>query len=191
MLWPLGATRRRSVARIPRLPSFSPCASPLPAGGRRVASQPARLAQSLFFPCSFSLSRCSLRQKKRLGCRGARSRGLCRALVVAFLIRAGDHDAIFAHALHKIFVTACRALVRNRPRCRGELALRIARASVKRVALARALFDQFAFLAQRALHADKILLHVLAIRVAAARSELSVAAMTEDEIAAAFRTLFV
>src|SRR5713226_1661707 len=114
---------------------------------------------------------------------------LNRALIVTLLVRARDHQTVFAHAFDQVLATAVRALLRNRLRRRCELALRITPAAIKRVALARALFDQFAFLAIRALYADEILFHVLAVRISAARSELPETPVPDDHIAAALRTL--
>ncbi len=76
-------------------------------------------------------------------------------------------------------------------RRRGELALRVISAAVKSVALARALFDEFAFLAFRALHADEVLLHIFAVGISAARSELAVTAVPQDQVALAQRAGFI
>jgi hypothetical protein len=62
----------------------------------------------------------------------------------------------------------------------SELAFRIISAPIKRVSLARPLLDNLAVLAQRTLHANEVLLDVLALRIAAARSELAIAPMSQD-----------
>src|SRR5262249_43187957 len=54
------------------------------------------------------------------------------------------------------------------------------------VALACTFLNQFAVRAQRALHADEILLHILTIRISAARCELAVAPMPDHQVAPAF-----
>src|SRR5208337_1684253 len=88
-------------------------------------------------------------------------------------------------------MSAIRTLLGNWSRRRDELALRIIPASVKSVALARASFNQFTFLAFRALHADEVLLHIFAVGVAAARSELAETAVPQDQAAFAQRAGFI
>src|SRR5271154_252592 len=112
-----------------------------------------------------------------------RNRAFDGALVIALFIRARYHHSIFADSFHQVFVSAVGTLLRNRLCSRGELALRIIPAPVKRIAFACALFDELAFFAFRTLHADKILLHIFAFGISAARSELAVAAMSQDQIA--------
>src|ERR1700735_4395147 len=99
---------------------------------------------------------------------------------IAFLIGAGDYCSLFSQALNQVIVAAGRALFRDRFGCGREFAFGILRAAVKRVALAGALFNQFAFAAQRTLYADEVLLHILAVGIAAAGCELAVAAVTND-----------
>src|SRR5205807_5581336 len=70
-------------------------------------------------------------------------------------------------------------------------ALGIIAASVKRVSLTGFLLDQVAFFAQRTLHADKILLDVLAVGISAARSEFAVATVTDHQITSAFRARLI
>src|SRR5207249_11221862 len=84
-----------------------------------------------------------------------------------------------------------RTFFSNRPICGCKFALRIIRASVERIALACTLLDQFTILALRTLHTDKILLHVLALRVSAARGELAEAPVPDHQIPAAFRAKLV
>src|SRR5712691_1843600 len=116
---------------------------------------------------------------------------LNRALIITLFIRARDHRPILANALDQKFVPAVGTLLRNRLGCRSELALRITRASIKRVALSRPLFDQLALSAERTFHPDEVLLHVLALRISAARRELAETAVTDDQVAAAVRTLLI
>ena len=97
------------------------------------------------------------------GFRSARGSAFKRALVIAFFIRTGDHRSFFADSLHQVFMPAIRTFLGNGfPRGR-ELALRVIPAAVKRIALARAFFDEFAFFAFGTLHADEILLHIFAV----------------------------
>src|SRR6202035_5045811 len=90
-----------------------------------------------------------------------------RPFVVALFIGTRNHWPCLQELLHQIFVPASGAFFRNRFVCGGELALRIISAAVERVPLAGALLDQFAVFAQRALHSDKILLHVLTFWISA------------------------
>src|SRR5208283_2676637 len=113
------------------------------------------------------------------------------ALVIAFLIRTCNYRPILANPLDQVLMPAIRTLLGNGLRRGGELALRVISASVKSVALARAFFDQFAFFALRTLYADEVLLHVLAFRISAARSELAVTAVPQDEVAFAQRAGFI
>src|SRR5271169_1835352 len=79
--------------------------------------------------------------------RSARRLALDSPLVFALFIRTRNHRSIFADSLHQVLMSTIRALLGDGLGRRSELALRIVSASIKRVALARALFDQFAFLA--------------------------------------------
>src|SRR6476646_4456831 len=91
----------------------------------------------------------------------------------------------------QVWATTLRACFRNRLVCRRELAVRIIRAAIERVpTAARLLFHQLAIRALRALHANKILLDVLAIRVSAAGDELAIAPVAQHQIAAAFGAEF-
>src|SRR5579884_1447606 len=112
---------------------------------------------------------------------------LVRPLVIALLIRTCDHRTGLQIFLDQMRIPALGALLRNRLVRRSELALRIIAAPVEGIAFARALLDQFAVLAKRALHADEVLLHVFAVRIPAARGELAVAAMADHHIAPALR----
>src|SRR5207253_11022485 len=62
---------------------------------------------------------------------------------------------------------------------------------VERIALARPLLDQLAIFALRTLYTDKILLHVLALRITAARGELAEAPVPDHHIPATFRAKLV
>src|ERR1700757_285839 len=72
------------------------------------------------------------------------------ALVIAFFVWTRDYRAGFEILLDQEFTSARRAFLGNRFVGGRELALRIIRAPVECVALARLLLDQFAVLAQRA-----------------------------------------
>src|SRR5271166_3872611 len=113
------------------------------------------------------------------------------AFIVELFVRAGDHWPGFQIFLDQVFAATARALFRDRLACRGELALRIIRAAIERVALARALLDEVAVFALRTLHADEVLLDVLALGISAARGELAETAMTDHHIASAFRAKLV
>src|SRR5579864_57980 len=123
--------------------------------------------------------------------RGSGGFGWGWALVIAFFVWTRDYRAGFEILFDQEFTSALGALFGNRLVGGRELALRIVRAPVECVALARLLLDQFAILAQRALHADKVLLHVLAIGIAGTGGELAIAAVTDHQIASAFRAGFV
>src|SRR5581483_4432403 len=110
-----------------------------------------------------------------------------RPLVVTLLVRASNHWAGLQIFLDQMRISALRAFLRDRLVGRSEFALRIIAAAVKRVALSRAFFDKLAVFAQRAFHANEILLHVFAIGISAARSELTVTSMSDHEIASALR----
>src|SRR5436305_13194110 len=88
-------------------------------------------------------------------------------------------------------MAAARALLCYRLVGRSKFALRIVRTSIKCVAFARPLLYQFAVFAQRAIHADKVLLHVLALRIAAARREFTEPPVPDHQIPTAFRTKFI
>src|SRR5512140_1864188 len=93
--------------------------------------------------------------------------------------------------LQQVRAAALRAGLGHRFVRRGELALGIMSATVeRRAARARRLLDQFDA-ALGALHADEVLLHVLAFRIAAAGDELAVAPVPQHHVAVTLRTLFV
>src|SRR6266446_2413362 len=88
-------------------------------------------------------------------------------------------------------MSAIRTLLGDGFRRRSEFAFRIISAAVKRVALARAFFDEFPFFAFGALHADEVLLHVFALGISAAGSKLAEAAVPQDQVAFAQRAGFI
>src|SRR4030088_1899523 len=88
-------------------------------------------------------------------------------------------------------MSAIRTLLRDGLRRRSEFALRIISAAVKRIALARTFFDEFPFFTFRALHADEVLLHVFALGISTAGSELAEAPMAQDQVAFAERAGFI
>src|SRR5260370_6481445 len=88
-------------------------------------------------------------------------------------------------------MAAIRTRLGDGLRRRSEFALWIISAAVKSIAFARALFAEFAFLAFGALHTDKVLLHILAFGISAARSELAEAAVPQDQVAFAERAGFI
>src|ERR1700683_5086061 len=99
------------------------------------------------------------------GCRHQLRRG---TLVVALFVRACDYRAVFQEFLHQILAAAACAFLGNRPMRRSELALGIISAAVERIPLARAFLNQIALFALGALHANIVLLHVLAFGISAA-----------------------
>src|ERR1700687_846634 len=92
--------------------------------------------------------RCPLRRVRRSGCarRGFRLRRR-GAFVIAFLVGARDDRSCLQILLAQVFAAATRTLLCNWLVRGSELAVRISSATVKRVALASTLLDQFAFLA--------------------------------------------
>src|SRR5438445_10969057 len=88
----------------------------------------------------------------RLRTRGGRlwRRWSC-ALVIAFFVRTRDHRAGLQILLHQVLTAAARTFFWNWLVRGSELALRIIAASVERVALTRALFDQLSVFALGAL----------------------------------------
>src|SRR5712671_1919383 len=80
---------------------------------------------------------------------------------------------------------AIRTLFGDGFRRRSEFALRIISAAVKSVALARAFLDEFAFFAFGTLYANEVLLHVFALGISAAGSELAETAVPQDQVALA------
>src|SRR6185437_3552816 len=86
----------------------------------------------------------------------------------------------------QIRAAALRAGLRHWLVRRCEVAIRIVGAAIEGIApTARFFLHQLAILALRALHADKILLDVLAVRVSAARDELAVTPVAQHQVASA------
>src|SRR5947209_12380415 len=91
--------------------------------------------------------------------------------------------------LQQVRAAALWTSLRHRLIGRGEIALGIIRAAIKRVApAARLLLHQLAIGALRALYADKVLLDVLAFGIAAAGNKFPVAPVPQHHVAPAFRT---
>ena len=124
---------------------------------------------------------CSRRLRRRWG----------RALVIAFLVRARDHRTGLQILFHQVLTPAARAFFRNWLVRGSVLALRIIAASIEGVAFTRPLFDQLSVFALGTLHADEVLLHVLAVRISAAGRELAVAPVADHHIASALGAKFV
>src|SRR5450432_4252318 len=122
---------------------------------------------------------------------GGRFRRWRRPLEVTFLVGARDHRARLQILFDQIFAAATRALFSDRLVRRSKFALRIISAAVERVALARTLLDQVTVFAIRALHANVILLDVLAFGISAARGELAEAAVANHHVPAALGAEFV
>src|SRR5450432_4807176 len=114
---------------------------------------------------------------------GGRFRRWRRPLEVTFLAGARDHRARLQILFDQIFAAATRALLGDRLVRRSELALRIISAAVEGVALARALFNQVAVFALRALHANVVLLDVLAFGISAAGRELAEPPVPSHDVA--------
>src|SRR6202043_3028146 len=88
-------------------------------------------------------------------------------------------------------MSAIRTLLGDGLCRRSEFALRIISAAVKSVALASTFFNEFAFFAFGALHADEVLLHIFALGISAAGSKLAETAVPQDQVAFAQRTGFI
>ena len=112
-------------------------------------------------------------------------------LVLALLIRARNHRPSLQELLDQIGIPARRALLRNRLMRRRKLAFRITSATIKCIALARPLLDNFSVLAQWALHANKILLDVLAFRVSATGCKFPIPSVAQNHVAITLRALLV
>src|SRR5882672_11593721 len=112
-------------------------------------------------------------------------------LVITFLVRTGNDRTGLQIFFHEEFVAATWAFLVDGLVGRGELALGVVRAAVESVALARLLLHQVPILAQRALHADEVLFHKLAIGIARAGREFTIASVANHQIAAAFRAGFI
>src|SRR5450755_2996129 len=107
------------------------------------------------------------------------------------VVGTNEKDAILQGLLQQIGAIAIGARLSHWLECRGELALRVVGAAVKEISTAGLLFGDVAILTHRALHSNEVLLDVLAFWIAAARYELAEAAVPDQQIASALRTLFV
>src|SRR5690349_24802000 len=112
------------------------------------------------------------------------------AFVLALFVGTGDDGSGFQSLLDEVLAAAGRALLRDGLVGGSELALGVVGAAVESVALAGALLHQFAGFAQRALHADKVLLHILALGVPGAGGEFAVAAVPEHHVPPALGACF-
>src|SRR5271166_1880665 len=109
----------------------------------------------------------------------------------AFVIRTQNERARFQVLLQQIRAAALRTRFVDRPISRRKPALGIIGATVEEISATRFLLGQVSGFTLRAFHSDVVLLDPLAFRITAARNELSVAAMAQQEIAPALRTLLV
>src|SRR5580698_6918128 len=82
-------------------------------------------------------------------------------------------------------MAATGALLRNRLVGRRELALRVVGTSVEGIAFPGTLLHQIAVCAERAFYPNEILLHVLALRISAARREFPVTPVADHHVPAA------
>src|SRR5262249_51874974 len=99
----------------------------------------------------------------------------CWPLVIALGLGARDHCTGLERLLYQVLAPALGALFSDGFIRRRELALRIVRATVERVATAAGfLLNQIAFFAVGALHADEVLFDVLALGVSGAGDEFTV-----------------
>ena len=129
------------------------------------------------------------------------ARGLSHALtpapassdrdVVALLVVADQLPAVaLGDLLDQERRAAVRALLRHRPVPEREVAVRIVGAAEEHAAAARLALDDVAAVF-RAEDAGRLLLHVLAGRIVAARRELAEPALLEHEVRLALRALLV
>src|SRR5215470_460050 len=123
------------------------------------------------------------------GFRRRRCRSL--ALIIALLVGAGDHRPGFQVLLDQESISAAWALLVDRLVRGSELALRVVRTAIERVALACFLLHQIAVFAIRALHTDEVLLHEFTIRISGAGSEFAVTTVADHQIASALRAWLV
>src|ERR1017187_1524908 len=116
---------------------------------------------------------------------------LDRFLILALLDRTNAERPGLAALLLHIGTPALRAFLRNRAIPRDEVAIRIIDAAVKRLALLGAPLSQLPGASRIGTrHADRLVLHVFALRVRAARRKFAEAAVLEHQLAAALGTLF-
>src|SRR5579884_321785 len=109
----------------------------------------------------------------------------------SLVIGTNEERSRFEILLEQVRTTALWTLLGNRLVRGSEVALRIIRTAIEDVAATpRFLLDQLAVFALRTLHADEVLLHVLAFRISAAGDELAIASVTQHHIASALRADF-
>src|SRR5690348_5975898 len=111
--------------------------------------------------------------------------------VIALLVGADQLPAVaLGDLLRQELPPALGTRFRHRLVPEREVALRIIRAAVEDLPAARLAFHDLA-LVLRAQHARRLLLDVLALRIAGAGGELTEAALLDDEIAAAVGALLL
>ena len=112
-------------------------------------------------------------------------------LVFALGVGALPEGARLDEFLDHVRAAALRALLGHGLAPGDERAIGVAVAAVERLALLGAALDDLALRALRALHADGLLLDVLAGGVVAARGELAEPAVLHDQVAVALRALLI
>jgi hypothetical protein len=117
--------------------------------------------------------------------------GRSKLFVIALFVGAGDHRAGFRFFPTRYSLPHVGHFSGDRLVRRSEFALRIISASVESIALARPLLDQIAVFALRTLHADEVLLHVLAFGISAARRELAETPVPDHHVAPALRAKLI
>src|SRR6185437_14263678 len=107
------------------------------------------------------------------------------------LVRAFEINAGSQHLLHHVGAAALRAFLRHGLVIRREVALGIIGAAPEDVAAPRLALGQISLAALGALHAfNKVLLHILALRIPGARNELAISALAKHQRLAAHRAIF-
>ena len=114
-----------------------------------------------------------------------------RSFVLTLFIWTRNYRTCLQEFLHQIFVAATGALFRNWLVGGGELAIWIISTAIESISLSSPLFDQVTLFAERTLHSDEVLLHVLAFRISAASGEFAVAAVADHHIPSALWAHFV
>src|SRR5262245_23713201 len=149
-------------------------------------------------PCDAACQAASLPARPPPMMRSMELRGGIRQFVgsgvVAILVGAEDlPPALLRRLLDQVRRGALRALLVDRPVPEHEIAVRIVRAAEEDLAAPRFALDDLAALFRifRAHHAGRLVLHVLALRIAGARGELAEAALLDDQVRTAARALLV
>src|ERR1039457_4818492 len=112
-------------------------------------------------------------------------------LVLAIRVGTLQHRPGLQPLLHHVRAAALGALLLHRLAPGHEVAIRPAVAAVERLAALGAPLHHLALAALRALHADGLLLHMLARRIIAASGKLAETAGLQHHVAAAHRALLV